>query len=124
MNTTLNKIETVVINPFEYVKKNMYDDSTVTTYIVINFPNNNTLTIYPEGGIFNLSHDDIYEREKLKCKFYMVRSAKYFFSRNQYDVIDFESANLISNYGVASLNLDIKYKIDGEISNITFLNNI
>ncbi len=124
MNTTLNKIETIVINPFEYVKKNMYDDTEITTYVVINFPNNNTLTIHPEGGIFNLSYDDIYENEKLKCKLYMVKSAKYFFSRNQYDVIDFESANLISNYGVASLNLDIKYKIDGEISNITFLNNI
>jgi hypothetical protein len=124
MNTTLNKIETVVINPFEYVKKNMYDDTEITTYVVINFPNNNTLTIHPEGGIFNLSYDDIYENEKLKCKFYMVKSAKYFFSRNQYDVIEFESANLISNCGVASLNLDIKYKIDGEISNITFLNNI
>ena len=36
MYTALNKIETIVINPFEYVKKNMYDDSTVTTYVVIN----------------------------------------------------------------------------------------
>jgi hypothetical protein len=124
MYTTLNKIETIVINPFEYVKKNMYDDTEITTYVVINFPNNNTLTIHPEGGIFNLSYDDIYEHEKLECKFYMVKSAKYFFSRNQYDIIEFESDNLISNYGVASLNLDIKYKIDGEISNITFLNNI
>lgn len=124
MYTALNKIETIVINPFEYVKKNMYDDTEITTYVIINFPNNNTLTIHPEGGIFNLSYDDIYEYEKLKCKFYMVKSAKYFFSRNQYDVIKFESDNLISNCGVASLNLDIKYKIDGEISNITFLNNI
>jgi len=124
MNTTLNKIETIVINPFEYVKKNMYDDTEISTYVVINFPNNNTLTIHPDGGIFNLSHDDIYEHEKLKCKFYIVKSAKYFFSRNQYDVVDFESDNLISNYGIASLNLDIKYKIDGEINNITFLNNI
>jgi len=124
MNKEYNSIQTIIINSFADLKKNLYDDSIISCYMIITLQNNNTITIYPDGGMFNIKDDNIHDYEKLKCKLVIITPSKYFFTRNQYDKFEFESNNLISNFGIVSLKLDVEYKHTGEIENIKLVNNL